>query len=221
MPIKFKMSSTPSTLGAGAAHSGMTSPGSLAITADQLSVLLERDAKEAGETQLQRYERLGAARPVLDIVRRGGGPAMGAQCERILRGHWPSLEKRQTKKASGSSNTGYDHRIKEPIADVYKKLEQKTSGLWSEEENDFHWQHIEIDHPWDGLLLVGLGLQGILAWGMRREDFMACVADGRATNQGNKEKNSSEGIWMLYRNIHSCLIPLSSEDDLLAFSSSL
>jgi hypothetical protein len=146
---------------------------------------------------------------------------MGAQCERILRAKWPSLEKRQTKKASGTSNTGYDHRIKEPIAEVYKKLEQKTSGLWSEEENDFHFQHLELDHPWDGLLLVGLGLHGVLVWGMSRKDFVACVADGRATNQGNKEKNSSESIWMRYRNVRSVLIPLCSEDDLLAFSSTL
>lgn len=198
----------------------MTSPGS-AITSDQLSALLEQDAKEAGETQLQRYERLGASKPIMDIIRRGGGPAMGAQCERILRLHWPSLERRETKKTSGKSNTGYDHRIACPLTGVYKKLEQKTSGLWSEEENDFHFQHIEIDHPWDGLLLVGIGLHGVLAWGMRREDFEECVKTGKATNQGNKEKNSSEGIWMMYRNIHSCLVPLLSEDDLMAFASTL
>jgi hypothetical protein len=192
-----------------------------AITATQLALLLEKDARVAGETQLQRYERKGAPKPILDIIRRGGGPAMGAQMERLFRLQWQSLLPRETKKKTGKLNTGYDHRVKSDLVEEWKLLEQKTSGLWSDEENDFHWQHIEVDHPWNGLLLVGIAFDEIRAWGMSRVNFMACVADGRATNQGNKEKNSSEGIWMTYRNVHDCLVPLSSEDDLLAFISTL
>ena len=189
-----------------------------AISADRLAELLARDTKNAGETQLQRYERLGASKSVLDIVRRGGGPAMGAQCERLFRDEWKSLIPRESKKTSGVVTTGYDHRVQTV---GWKYLEQKTSGLWSDEENDFHWQHIELDHPWHGLLLVGIGLHGMRAWGMTRKDFESCVADGRATNQGNKAKNSSEGIWMTYRNVHACLTPLSNEADLLAFVATL
>jgi len=189
-----------------------------AITADELAILLEKDKKVAGETQIQRYERLGAPKPILDIIRRGGGPAMGAQCERIFRAHWPSLMPRETKKASGTSNTGYDHRIQSV---GWKRLEQKTSGLWSDTPNDFHWQHIELDHSWNGLLLVGIDVNEVRAWGMTRTAFEECVKDGRATNQGNKEKNSSEGIWMTYGNVHSCLVPILTEGDLLAFAATL
>lgn len=191
------------------------------ISSDDLAVLLENDRNVAGETQLQRYERLGASKPILDIIRRGGGPAMGAQSERILRSHWSCLLPRESKKASGTHNTGYDHRSKCLVTGEWKFLEQKTSGLWSNEENDYHWQHIELAHPWNGLLLVGVGIHGIHVWGMTRANFQACVADGRATNQGNKEKNSSEGIWMLYRNVRDCLLPLLNESDLHAFISQL
>lgn len=192
-----------------------------AITAHRLAVLLEQDSKIAGETQLQRYERLGAPKPILDIIRRGGGPAMGAQCERLFRMEWPSLIPRESKKKTGTLNTGYDHRSQCVISEAWKLLEQKTSGLWSDETNDYHWQHIELDHPWNGLLLVGIGIDAVHAWGMSRADFEACVADGRATNQGNKEKNSSEGIWMTYRNVHDCLVPLLNESDLQSFVSTL
>lgn len=193
----------------------------MAITAERLAILLEQDIKLAGETQIQRYERMGAPKPILDIIRRGGGPAMGAQCERIFRAQWTSLVPRESKKKTGKLNTGYDHRIQCPVTEEWKLLEQKTSGLWSDEENDFHWQHIELDHPWNGLLLVGIGIHGVHAWGMTRASFEACVADGRATNQGNKEKNSSEGIWMTYRNVHDCLVPLLDESDLQAFAATL
>lgn len=189
------------------------------MNSSQLSLLLEQDMRVAGETQLQRYERLGATKPVLDIIRRGGGPAMGAQCERIFRAHWPSLKVREKKKNSDVPTTGYDHRVK--IGETWKLLEQKTSGMWGDDQTDFHWQHLEINHPWNGLLLVGITLDGVKAWGMTRKDFVACVADGRATNQGNKEKNSSEGVWMMYRNVHTCLVPLLTEEDLLAFCATL
>jgi hypothetical protein len=191
------------------------------MNSSQLALLLAKDMRKRSETQLQRYMRLGAAPPVLDIIRCGGGPGMGAQCERLFRDHWPSLKVRETKKASDVPTTGYDHRVQCPVSETWKLLEQKTSGMWSDDPTDFHWQHLEVNHPWNGLLLVGITLDGMKAWGMTRADFLACVADGRATNQGNKEKNSSEGVWMMYRNVHTCLVPLLSEDDLLAFCSTL
>lgn len=191
------------------------------ISSDALAVLLENDKNEAGETQLQRYERLGAPQPILDMIRRGGGPAMGTQAERIVRSYFPCLLPRLSKKASGTHNSGYDHRSQCMISDEWKLLEQKTSGLWSDAENDHCWQHIEKDHPWNGLLLAGIGVDSIRMWGMTRSDFEACVLDGRATNQGNKEKNSSEGVWMLYRNVRDCLTPLSNESDVQAFVATL
>lgn len=196
-----------------------TSTQMYAISSETLAVLLDKDKKIAGETQLQRYERMGASEPILDIIRRGGGPAMGAQCERVLRENWTSLLPRESKKVSGTVNTGYDQRSQCCISDVWKKLEQKSSGLWSDRDNDYHWQHIELDHPWDGLLLVGIGIHGIRVWGMTRANFEVCVKDGRATNQGNKDKNSSEGIWMTYHDVCDCLFPILDESDLQSFVS--
>lgn len=188
----------------------------LTVPAATLKAFAESD-KAAGETQIQRYRRLAASPEVLDIISMGGGPAMGTKCERILRHAFPALKPRESKKASGTSNTGYDQRIQ--VADgTWKKLEQKTSGLWSGAENDFKWQHIETQHPWHGLLLVGIQLHGLSVWGMKRTDFERMVAAGKATNQGS---SGTQGHWMTYKDVKEVCQPITTEADLLAFVNAL
>lgn len=173
--------------------------------------------KSAGETQLQRYTRLKASPEVLEIISMGGGPRMGTVCEETLRFVFSALKPRESKKASGTSNTGYDQRIQ--VADgSWKKLEQKTSGLWSAAENDFKWQHIETEHPWQGLLLVGIQLHCLSVWGMKRTDFERMLATGKATNQGSK---GTQGYWMTYKNVKEACLPIMTEADLLAFAEGL
>ncbi len=167
---------------------------------------IQDDKKKASkETQRERYRRLNASPEILRIIDIGGGPAMGTTLESYARYYFsPSLKER--------SSTGHDHTVND------KKLEQKSSGLWDKTEDSFKWQHIEVDHNWNGLLLAGILPQKIVFWGLTRKNFLELVEAGKVTNQGNKEKNSSEGMWMLYKDIKDSLVEIETNDQLLAFA---
>ena len=104
------------------------------------------------------------------------------------------------------------------MTDEWKLLEQKTSGLWSEDPQSFRWQHIEPEHPWNGLLLVGLALDCVKVWGMTRAGFQACVEAGLATRQGN---GTGQGYWMQCTAVQAHLIPIVGESSLQGFISTL
>jgi hypothetical protein len=140
---------------------------------------------------------------------------MGTACERLLRWSWTSLNKREP------GQTGYDHRAMCPVSEEWKRLEQKTSGLWSDDPLSYRWQHIEPDHEWNGLLLVGIALDTVKVWGMTRESFQACVDSGLATRQGNADEQSYQGYWMTCTNVLQHLVPIEGESSLQAFVSTL
>lgn len=167
-----------------------------------------RDAKK--RTQLERYEAAKSAESILKIIRLGGGPAMGTTMEKIAR---YSFKDDLLPRAKGA--TGHDHRM--IVGDKTLLIEQKSAGLWSEAVNDFKWQHIEVDHKWDFLLLAGIQYNGIDYWAMSRANFLRAVESGLATNQGNKAKDSSEGIWMTYANVSPLLHPIKAKADLVLF----
>lgn len=179
-----------------------------------------QDAGKKRETQLQRYESAGAPEAILRIIRIGGGPGMGVALENIARhGFAGTLLKR----AKGKEETGYDHRVivSSPSGEKTVNIEQKSSGLWGIEENSFRWQHLEIDHKWDMLLLAGIQTTGVDFWGMSRANFIKAIEEGKATNQGNKKKESSEGVWMEYKNVKEYTIPIRSTEELAAFAAAL
>ena len=163
--------------------------------------------KTGKETQRERYQRMKAIPEIQRIIDIGGGPGMGTRCEDIAR-YWfsPLLQKRES--------TGHDHKVK----DLDKKLEQKSSGLWDSTEDSFKWQHIEVDHNWDGLLLAGIYPSFIRYWGLNKEIFKKLVQEGKVTNQGNAEKNSTEGMWMNYKDIKDSLVEIQTSEQLLAFA---
>jgi hypothetical protein len=169
----------------------------------------DKTKKSGKETQRERYQRLRASPEIQRIIDIGGGPGMGTRCEDIAR-YWfsPLLQKRES--------TGHDHRIN--IGDSIKKLEQKSSGLWDSQEDSFKWQHIEVDHNWDGLLLAGIYPTYIRYWGLTKLQFKRLLQEGKVTNQGNAEKNSTEGMWMNYKDIKDSLVEIQTNDQLLAFA---
>lgn len=203
----------PKTDGLGATETDSLRSKMNTLTAERLATFLLRDTVGA-ETQLQRYIRMGAHPAILSVVQLGGGPAMGAKSERFLREAWPSLRTREP----GRGNTGYDHRCTCPISETVHKLEQKTSGLWDDALHSFKWQHIEPEHPWTGLLLVGLEPTRVVVWGMTRTGFQASRDAGLATRQGGE---AGQGYWMTCSDVLPHLIPLKDESDLQAFVSTL
>lgn len=187
----------------------------MALSCAHIGTFLAEDAARRKESQLRRYMRLGAAPEILQLIELGGGQAMGTACERLLRWEWTSLKTRE------SGQTGYDHRAQCPVSQEWKRLEQKTSGLWSDDPTSYRWQHIEPEHEWNGLILVGIAVESVKVWGMTREAFQTCAETGLATRQGNADEQSYQGYWMTCSSVLPHLTPLTDENDLQSFLSTL
>jgi hypothetical protein len=165
-------------------------------------------------SQLERYETAGAPEEILKFIRLGGGPAMGTTLEKYGRFVFSALQPRAK---GGKTETGYDHLL--PLADGRTLfVEQKSSGLWSAvgAPDEFKWQHVEPDHKWNILLLCGIGYKEVHFWVMNRPTYDALRAAGKITNQGNAAGDSSEGTWFNYSAVKEHLVPIRSNEDLLA-----
>jgi hypothetical protein len=187
----------------------------MALSCTRIGTFLTQDAARRKESQIQRYIRLGAVPEILRLIELGGGVAMGATCERLLRWEWPTLKTREP------GQSGYDHRAQCPVSEEWKCLEQKTSGLWSDDPTSYRWQHIEPEHEWNGLLLVGIAPDTVKVWGMTRDAFKTCIDAGLATRQGNAAEQSYQGYWMTAGDVQEHLRPITDENDLQAFISTL
>ena len=164
-------------------------------------------------TQLQRYEMKNAPEGIKKFIAIGGGPAMGTTLEHYARFRFKNLEKRR----KGKEETGYDHRIKLQLKDIL--VEQKSSGHWG--EDDYKWQHVELKHKWNMLLLCGIDYTTVKFWGMDRKIFSRLISEKKITNQGNKTGESSEGMWFNYSDVKDSLVEIQTEEQLLQFASSL
>lgn len=169
-------------------------------------------------TQLERYEKMESPDVIKQFIKLGGGPTMGTILEKYARYTFKCLNKRKGKKVTGEkTETGYDHLMIHNSKEIY--IEQKSSGHWG--YDDYKWQHIETKHKWTMLLLCGIDYKTVQFWAMNRSVFNNLVNSGKITNQGNKEKESSEGMWFMYSDVKDHLIPIQSEKDLQEFVASL
>jgi len=159
-------------------------------------------------SQTERYEKHGTPEAILRFIRIGGGPKMGITLEKFAREEFSCLQKRDKGK-----NTGYDHKISLETKEIY--LEQKSSGHWG--ENDYKWQHIEENHPWDILLLCGIDYHEINFWVMNRSVFNKLIEEKKITNQGNNTGESSEGRWFNYSDVVESLIQIKTNEELLQY----
>jgi hypothetical protein len=166
-----------------------------------------RSGKEK-PTQLQRYKAKGAPECIQQFIAIGGGPKMGVTLEEYARFHFKKLQKR----GRGKEETGYDHLLHVDSKPVY--VEQKSSGHWG--DNDYKWQHVESKHKWTMLLLCGIDYTEIHFWAMDRATFQRLVGEKKITNQGNKAGESSEGVWFNYSDVKEALIPIRTDEELLA-----
>jgi hypothetical protein len=164
-------------------------------------------------TQLQRYEKKNAPEGIKKFIAIGGGPKMGTTLEKFARFPFPSLQKR----GKGKEETGYDHLIKLVTKNIH--VEQKSSGHWG--DDDYKWQHIELKHKWDMLLLCGIDYTSVKFWVMDRKTFSRLISEKKITNQGNKAGESSEGMWFNYSDVKDSLVEIQIDQQLLDFASSL
>ena len=164
-------------------------------------------------TQLQRYEKKNAPECIHRFIAIGGGSKMGITLEKYARFKFKNLHKR----GMGNDKTGYDHIIKLHTKDIL--VEQKSSGHWG--EDDYKWQHIEINHKWTMLLLCGIDYTDVKFWGMDRKTFNRLISDKKITNQGNKTGCSSEGMWFNFSDVKEYMFEIQTDEDLLQFASAL
>lgn len=167
--------------------------------------------KKIGQTQLQRYQAKNSPEYILKFIEIGGGPRMGITMESFARFKFKSLKKRN----KGKEETGYDHILNIEEKPIY--IEQKSSGQWV--GDDFKWQHIEKNHKWNMILLCGITYTDVIFWGMKRSIFEQLCSENKATNQGNKAGDSSEGVWFNYSTVKEYLIPITSDEELIKFAS--
>jgi hypothetical protein len=157
--------------------------------------------KNKGQTQLNKYQSRHSSAFITNFL--VGGSAQGARGEAYARSVFPMLGPRQ--------KTDHDHTLMVNNKTFF--IEQKTSGIW--EEDNFKWQHIEPNHPWDLLLLCGIDFHTVHFWSLSRHDFVELVAQGKIINQGSKNKTSSQGFWFNYKDVKNRLKEIQSQEDLL------
>ena len=165
-------------------------------------------------TQFERYEKRNSPEEIKKIIAIGGGPKMGTILEQFARFNFKDLCKRNK---GGKTETGYDHLIKIDNSSIF--IEQKSSGHWGEE--DYKWQHVEVNHKWHMLLLCGIDYTDIKFWGMTKAMFKKLISEKKITNQGNKAGDSSEGMWFNYSDVKDYLVSIQTDQQLLDFARTL
>lgn len=170
------------------------------------------------ETQLERYIRNNASESILRFVKLGGGPALGSAAEKYARYIFTELSERE--------DSGHDHIIKKKNTDSVAnittsdsdlshtlKIEQKTSTL--DKHNNYMWQHIASKHNWNILLLTAIGYNEITFYALNRTQFDSLVLKGKITNQGNKAKDSEQGLWLKFSDVKDDLIKITTSADII------
>jgi hypothetical protein len=126
------------------------------------------------KTQLDYYTEYEAHPEILKYVGLSGG-AFGGLMEHIA-GEIFGLGAR--------NNSGHDHTKNG------KTIEQKSSR-YTAKGGGWMWQHIEMKHEWDYLLICGLNFDNIRFYISPRDKIEELVAGGVITGQG---KQNAEGV---------------------------
>tara|TARA_Y100000389_G_scaffold184090_1_gene202195 strand:- start:940 stop:1527 length:588 start_codon:yes stop_codon:yes gene_type:complete len=81
---------------------------------------------------------------------------------------------------------------------IGKTIEQK-SARYHANGSDFKWQHIELKHSWDLLLLTGLEFNSIVFYITTRDIVELLIKEGIITGQGKKDEdgvaNPQQAYW--------------------------
>jgi hypothetical protein len=109
-----------------------------------------------------------------------------------------------------SKTSVYDCSMK--IGNKTIKFEQKSSRYWRALE-DFKWQHIILDHPYDALILVGIDFQEIKIYVISKKEIIELHKEGIIKNQGGGNKGNGQGVWFSRKQVQDYLIELKSLQD--------
>ena len=140
------------------------------------------NTKEKKKTQLDYYKENKSSQDILYYVDTPGKSFGEKYMENVAREYF-RLEKKK--------DTTHDH------VKLSKTIEQK-SARYHANGTDWKWQHIEMKHPFDHLLLCGLDFHSIRFFIAPRENVEKLIELKIITGQGKKINGSAEpqqGYW--------------------------
>jgi hypothetical protein len=179
----------------------------LAISEEKLSEAISRiDISALSGTKEERYKRHGSNKSILFLATKYGN-TMSAVVESVSEKMF-GLSGRQ------NGDIGHDRTIK--INNKTYRIEIKGSVLYGKPE-DFKWQHIELKHEWDFLLLFGIDYGNVKTFCLSKKAVPELVKRKKITNQGNKNGKSSQGLWVWYKDIKDDVTQIKTKEDLIKF----
>ena len=154
----------------------------LGLTAKNLSLIPEHINFKPPKTQLDFYIENHASQEILKYVPIQG-KTFGEKYMENLAKIFFNLDPR--------SDSSHDHKK------LNKTIEQK-SARYHANGNDWKWQHIEMNHEWDYLMLTGLDFQKIRFYITSRDIVNKLIKKNIITGQGKKnngQANAQQGYW--------------------------
>ena len=145
----------------------------MALTLATLRTLLVHQTFRASPTQEDYYRAHGSPEEILQYVRLQGKTFGEKWCEQLAKAHF-RLDPR--------TSSSHDH------CKLQKTIEQK-SARYGANGADWKWQHIEMKHPFDYLMLTGLDFQEFKFYITNRQMVERLIQEGVITGQGKKDKN--------------------------------
>ena len=143
------------------------------LNVERLKGLLNHKNFKIPKSQLDYYREGGADTEILKYVELPG-KTFGEKYMESLTKEYFNLDKRVS--------SGHDH------TKLNKRIEQKSARYHSNGD-DWKWQHIEMKHEWDYLLLTGLDFNDIKFYIASREIIENLIQKGLIVGQGKKDEN--------------------------------
>jgi hypothetical protein len=150
----------------------------MALTISRLCQLKVHQEFKKPKSQLEYYAENGSPECILRYAGLGGKSFGEEYMEKLAREYF-RLSKR--------SDSGHDH------VKMGQSIEQKSARYHSN-GNDWKWQHIELGHSWDHLLLTGLDFHEIRFFITPRVTVQNLRELGVLTGQG-KNGNPQQAYW--------------------------
>ena len=156
--------------------------GTITLPVDVLRRIEFQKNYERKNTQEDFYRMHGAEPEIVDYAGENN-KVFGASSEKISR-EWFKMDK--------PTSSCHDH------TKCGKTVEQKSMRLGAK-GNEGKWQHIEIKHEWDYLLLCSLKINGFDFHITSRSNVETLIKEGVITGQGKQNENgvaeAQQGLW--------------------------
>lgn len=143
---------------------------------------------KASKSQEEYYRENGSSEDILQYVRIPGKAFGEKWCEKLCKEHF---------KLDNRLSSGHDH------CKLNKKIEQK-SARYGGNGAEWKWQHIEMKHEWDYIILCGLEFLGFRFYIASRKIIEDLINKKVITGQGAKDEKgvaqAQQAYWFMKSN---------------------